>query len=144
MARSSAGGLGASLKGLSLAAIQAEISRRQRGVKKLVAKRVKLAAKIAALDAQITELGGDSADGVRYGKVGGRRMPLGPRPRNTMNLVDAMHKVLEKPMGVLDIIPAVKKAGYKTNAANFRTIVNQTLINSGKFKRVSRGVYARA
>ncbi len=143
MAKSS-GGLGASLKGMSLAAIQAEISRRQRGVKKLVAKRSKLAAKVAALDAQIAELGGDSGVAIRISKVGGRRMPLGPRPRNAMNLVDTMHKVLDKPMGVLDIIPAVKKAGYKTSAANFRTIVNQTLINSGKFKRVSRGVYARA
>jgi hypothetical protein len=44
-------------------------------------------------------------------------------------------------MSVTDVTAAVQKAGYNTNAANFRTIVNQCLINSGKFKRIERGQY---
>ena len=44
-------------------------------------------------------------------------------------------------MSVVEAGEAVKKAGYKTNAANFRTMVNIALIKSGKFKRMERGQY---
>ena len=36
---------------------------------------------------------------------------------------------------------AVQRAGYKTSSSTFRTIVNITLIKSGRFKKVSRGQY---
>ena len=40
---------------------------------------------------------------------------------------------------------AVQKAGYKTGAANFRTIVNQSLIkNKAMFKKMGRGEYTAA
>ena len=70
--------------------------------------------------------------------AGGRK-----RPRNDSNLVDALHKLLTgKQMSVTDAAEAVQKAGYQTSAANFRTIVNQTLIKfRSRFKKVSRGVY---
>jgi hypothetical protein len=43
---------------------------------------------------------------------------------------------------VTQVAAAVQKAGYKTFAANFRTIVNQTLIKNRKiFKKISRGQY---
>jgi hypothetical protein len=59
-----------------------------------------------------------------------------------MNLVAALAKVLDgKTMSVTDVSEAVQKAGYKTTSPSFRTIVNQTLINSGKFKRIERGQY---
>jgi hypothetical protein len=48
-------------------------------------------------------------------------------------------------MGVSEAADAVLKAGYQTNAANFRTIVNQTLIkNRSMFKKVGRGQYTAA
>ncbi len=46
-----------------------------------------------------------------------------------------------KTMGVSDVAGAVQKAGYRTSSPSFRTIVNQALIASGKFKRVGRGQY---
>jgi hypothetical protein len=59
-----------------------------------------------------------------------------------MNLIEALGKVLDgKTMSVTEVSEAVQKAGYKTTSPSFRTIVNQTLINSGKFKRVERGKY---
>lgn len=45
-------------------------------------------------------------------------------------------------MSVSEIAEAVKKSGYKTNAANFTTVVNLTLLKrKDLFKRVARGQY---
>lgn len=44
-------------------------------------------------------------------------------------------------MDVTSIAEQVQKAGYQTSSPNFRTIVNQALISSGRFKRVARGQY---
>jgi hypothetical protein len=122
------------LASLSFTDLQAELRRREKGSSTLLRKRERLLAKLHALDAQIGQLG------VRVngnGAVGGRT-----RPRNEMNLVDALAKVLDgKSMSVTDVSEAVQKAGYQTTSPSFRTIVNQTLINSGKFKRVECGVY---
>jgi hypothetical protein len=67
----------------------------------------------------------------------------GRRPRNTASLVESLQKLLtNKTMTVTEMADAVQKAGYKTSSPNFRTIVNQTLINNKKaFKRVARGQY---
>jgi hypothetical protein len=65
------------------------------------------------------------------------------RPQNSVNLADALVGVLKgKTLGVSEAADAVLKSGYQTNAANFRTIVNQTLIkNRSMFKKVGRGQY---
>ena len=97
---------------------------------KLQRKRARLAAQVAELDAQITKLGGRIQGGLRR------------RPRNEMNLADALAKVLRNAtMGVTEVAEAVQKAGYQTTSPNFRTIVNQTLIKDSRFKKVSRGQY---
>lgn len=124
-----------SLAGVSVADLRREIARRQRSVGTLLRKRDRLMEKVRALDAQISELGGTvrGADGI----VGARQ-----RPKNDSNLVEALVKLLDgKTMNVTDIAQKVQEAGYQTTSENFRTIVNQTLINSGKFKRVARGQY---
>lgn len=127
------------LASMSVADLQREIARRQRSTRSLQQKRAKLLKKLAALDAQITAAGG-SVGSVPGGKGVGARG--GTRPKNEMSLVDALGKVLKgKTMGVAEAAEAVQKAGYKTNAASFRTVVNIALINSGKFKRVERGQY---
>jgi hypothetical protein len=130
MARRSSSG---SLASLPISQLQAELRRRQRGVGSLVRRREKLAAKLAALDEQIRTAGGASG-GVRV------------RPQNATSLVEALAKVLSgKTMGVTEVADAVRKAGYNTNAANFRTIVNQALIkHKNKFKKVDRGQYTAA
>jgi len=79
------------------------------------------------------------------GRVGGA-IPGRRRPRNETNLAEALVKVLKgKTMRVKDMVGAVQRAGYRTNAANFRTIVNQALIkNKGMFKKMGRGEYTAA
>lgn len=98
-------------------------------------KRARLVAKVRTLDSQISELGG-SLSGLGSA-ISGRR-----RPKNATNLVEALKKVLtDKVMSVTEVAEAVQKAGYQTTSPSFRTIVNQALIASGKFKRIERGQY---
>ena len=120
------------LDAMSLAELQAELNRREKGIRKLERRREKLLAELASIDADLAAVGALSAAG------GVRR-----RPRNEMNLVDSLAKVLDgKTMSVTEVTGEVQKAGYLTTAANFRTIVNQALIRENKrFKKVSRGKY---
>lgn len=123
-----------SLSVLSVNDLRRELGRRQRRVGALIKKRDRLMSKVRELDQTIAELGGIARGG---SFVGARK-----RPKNETNLVEALVKVLSgKTMSVTEVADAVQKAGYATTSPSFRTIVNQTLINSGKFKRVSRGQY---
>lgn len=112
--------------------LQAELARREKGVRKLERRREKLLAELTQIDTDLAAVGALSAAG------GVRR-----RPRNEMNLVDSLAAVLDgKTMSVTDVTQAVQQAGYITTASNFRTIVNQALIRERKvFKKVSRGQY---
>ncbi|MBX9738245.1 MAG: hypothetical protein K2X32_15100 [Phycisphaerales bacterium] len=132
MARTSA------LAKLSIAEINSEIRRRQRGVGKLMKKRATLVSRLAKIDAEIVAAGG-SVRGGGMTKAGGTRK----RPKNEMSLVESLHAVLKgKTMSVTDVSEAVQKAGYMTTSPSFRTIVNQALLaNRSKFKKVSRGQY---
>lgn len=127
---------GSGLASVPAALLQAELRRRNRAVSQLVKRREKLVAKLAAVDEQIRQAGG------ALGAGGGIRV----RPKNDMSLADALAKVLKgKTMGVTEVAEAVLKEGYRSNAANFRTIVNQTLIkNKSMFKKVGRGQYTAA
>jgi hypothetical protein len=125
-----------SLDSLPINILHAEIRRRQKSGSSLLKRREKLAAKLAALDAEIR------AAGVAAGRgVTGRT-----RPQNAMSLAGTMAKVLNgKTMGVSELAEAVLKSGYNTHANNFRTMVNQTLIKNRKvFKKVDRGQYTTA
>lgn len=137
MARKSSG----SLKGVSLSDLQQELRRRQAGASSLIRKRETLAAKLAKIDADLAALGIQGGRGKSAGIPAGRKRPI-----NDMNLVEYLQKVLKgKTMGVTEAANAVMKAGYKTTAANFRTIVNQTLIKHKTiFKKVERGQYTAA
>lgn len=115
---------------LSLTDLHKELTRRQRHVGSLARRRERLMAKVHALNLEIERHGGRSGLLTRK------------RPKNDTNLVEALHKVLDgKTMSVTEVAEAVQDAGYMTTSPSFRTIVNQTLINSGKFKRVERGRY---
>jgi len=127
----------ASLGRLSVSDLQAEISRRQRTVSKLVKARNRLLTKLTKLERQIADAGGD-VGARRGGMISGRR-----RAKNEHSLSEALHNLLKgKTMSVTDAAQKVQDAGYKTTSPSFRTIVNQTLINHGSlFKRVGRGQY---
>jgi hypothetical protein len=126
---------GGGLAEMSVAELQAEIARREKGLTKLRRKRERLLKNLAEVESALAQAG--AALG------GGRR---GPRMRNDSSLLDALIKVLTgKTMSVTEAAEAVQNAGYKTSSPNFRTIVNQCFIsNKKKFKRVSRGNYTAA
>lgn len=137
MARRSTSGRG--LSQLSYDDLQAELRRREKGIRKLVTRRDKLLAALEAVEQEIQAYSGviPGSGGRRAGAIPGRR-----RPRNETNLVEALAQVLKgKTMTVTEVAQAVQDAGYKTTSANFRTIVNQTLIKSDRFKKVGRGQY---
>jgi hypothetical protein len=123
------------LSAVSVAELHRELRKRQLRVGAIVKKRDRLMAKVAALNAEISGLGGAAA--------GGASGSLRARPKNDQNLVQALQSLLDgKTLNVTAITEDVQKAGYQTTSPSFRTIVNQTLINNkDKFKRVSRGHY---
>lgn len=124
-------GKAADVAGMSVAELQAELRRRQRGVAKLERRREKLMAELAQINNEISDLGGST---------GG--FTPGGRARNSMTLPDALAKVLSGvTMSVTEAAEAVKAAGYQSNAENFRTMVNQALLKDSRFKKVSRGRY---
>ncbi|MBI1189444.1 MAG: hypothetical protein GC200_02010 [Tepidisphaera sp.] len=143
--RSSSTGGGSSLRDLPMSAIQRELARRARKVGTVQRRRDRLAAKLAKLDAQIAAMGGSIA---RMGRSGMKGTGMGARTRmtNSEGLAPMLHKVLSgATMGVSEAADAVQKAGYTTNAANFRTIVNACLLkHKNLFKKVSRGQYTAA
>lgn len=123
---------GANASGLSTDELERELRQRRRKVPSLLAKREKLLAQAAEITREIESLGGNAGGGVT-----GRR-----RPRNAQTLPDALFGVLKgREMGVSEVARAVQAAGYNTTAANFTTIVNQTLTRDKRFKRISRGIY---
>lgn len=118
---------------LSLAALQQIIDSRRSELNRLRRSRNQLQRKLDSLDRQIGKIEG----------AGGRRGANG-RIRNATSLNVTMEQVLRqhgKPMRVGDIVNAVKATGYRSSSANFRGIVNQTLIKDKRFTVADRGVY---
>ena len=129
------------ISGVSTRILQQEIRRRQRQVGALQRKRQTLLKRLQKLDDQLSGLGvGVTAGRVAHGGIG--RV----RPQNKVSLVEALASVLKgKTMTVSNAAEAVKKSGYKTNAANFRVMVNQAFIKHRNiFKKVSPGHYTTA
>lgn len=114
----------------------------------MLRKRDRLLNQLAKVEAKLL-VAGIEFDAPAAAAAAGRGRPSGGgvagvrrRPRNEMNLVDALAKVLDgKTMSVTDAAEAVQKAGYKSSSKTFRTIVNQTLIKSNRFKKIERGQY---
>jgi hypothetical protein len=94
------------------------------------------------IDVKISRLGGTPSRGRRGGggRMGGG---IGGRVKNEMNLADSIEKVLTGggAKGVGEIVDAVLEIGYRTNAENFRNIVNQVLIKEKRFASPGRGMY---
>lgn len=127
-----------SLVEASSAELRRELTRRSRRLPRLRRRLARLRAEVASLEAEIATLTG-RPDFTAAGTI--RK-----RPRNDMPLSDALHRLLTgRRLTVTQAAVEVQRAGYRTSAANFRTIVNQTLIRfRDRFKKVSRGVYTAA
>ncbi len=117
---------------------------------KLERQRAKVARRLQRLDSRLNALGGNGSRGGRGGGAaaagggGGAARGAGTRVRNEKSLTEMLDGILSKaskPMKVGDIADAVKSGGYRTNSANFRGIVNQTLIKDKRFTSAGRGLY---
>lgn len=115
---------------LSLSALQSILESRREELSQLKKQRADLQRKIDHVDRLIERVEGD-------GRGGGR-------VRNNKSLNETLEEVLRgggKAMSVGDIVDAVKGTGYRSKSANFRGIVNQTLIKDKRFVAPVRGMY---
>jgi hypothetical protein len=121
--------------GLSIAQLEQMLNRRRSELNDLEKERRKLLQRLSNLDQRIAGLGGS--------RRGGRNGSAGGRARNAKSLVACLEDVLGsgKPMQVGDIAERVKAGGYRSSSANFRGIVNQTLIKDKRFASAGRGLY---
>ncbi|MGQ0551701.1 MAG: hypothetical protein ACT4PU_00605 [Planctomycetota bacterium] len=161
-----------SLRSLSVADLRRELARRERGAAVLSQKRAKLAASLATLDAELSDLGvtassaprrgrpagsknrrGSKAPGRKPGRKPGRATgrkigrPAGSvsRGKNKATLADSLAAAIRPGTTVSpsEALQRVKAAGYKTNSSAFRVTVTQTLIKDSRFKRTGQGQYLR-
>ena len=119
--------------GLTISDLERILATRRSQLRTLGKQRDRLARKLQAIDREIQSLGGGSRNGA-----------TGTRARNDLSLVAAIEQVLKKagkPVNVGIIADDVRGLGYHSNSANFRGIVNQTLIKEKRFQQASRGMY---
>jgi hypothetical protein len=121
---------------MTIAQLENALNNRRAQLNQLMKERNRAQQKLDTIERQISRLAGR---GMSNGGGGG-----GGRVRNPASLVATMENILKgasKPMPVGDIAEAVLKTGYKTTSANFRGIVNQTLIKEKQFSSAGRGLY---
>jgi hypothetical protein len=121
--------------GLSIGALEMMLTQKRNEIGKLKKQRTGIERELMQIDRRIEALGGGS----------GGRGRSGARSKNAKSLVATLEDVLSKgskPMQVSDIVDRVKAAGYQSTSANFRGLVNQTLIKENKrFASAGRGLY---
>jgi hypothetical protein len=121
---------------LSIAQLERALRDKRSEVGKLQKQRANVLKKLSAIDRKIERAGGSIS--------GGMGMTSGGRVRNAQSLNDTIEAVLKsagKALSVGDILDGVQSSGYRSNSANFRGIINQTLIKDKRFGQVQRGVY---
>ena len=138
---------------LTIVQLQQMLERTQAELDKLRSQRSEAQRRVEDLDRRISQLGGSSKLGDtenngsaaprayqgKRGRAGG-----GKRVKNEKSLIQTLEEVIRAqkgPMQVSDIVDAVQASGYKSNSANFRGIVNQTLIKDKRFASAGRGLY---
>ncbi len=147
----------ASLKNMSVAELRRELERREKGSEKLQAAHAKLAKRLAAIDAELADLGVDGLPkragrkpGPKPGRKPGRPAGGGDgrsrRVKNSMTLLQAI--LTGVPMGKTvspaEGAAAAKAAGYKSAGQKFGQQVATCMANSKKaFKKTGRGQYQR-
>lgn len=117
---------------LSMGELERLLRKRQRELNALTKKRAKVEKKLQALDERIRAASGT-------GLINGGR-----RAKNELTLIDAIEiafKGATKPLTVGEIMERVVAAGYQSTSANFRGIINQTLIKGKQFHSAGRGIY---
>jgi hypothetical protein len=123
--------------GLTVAVLEQMLQKRRSELDSLTKERQRIAKQLADVDARLRAISG--------GTSGGAALTRSGRVRNPVSLVGTMEQVLTKagkPLSVGDIVQGVLDTGYQSGSANFRAIVNQTLIKERKrFANTQRAVY---
>ena len=120
-----------------------ELERRQAMAGEFESRREALQKELAEIEAELSalEARASNAFGRRHvnRSAGARTRSASHQPLNAV-----LQRLLKgRTMSVFEAAEAVKKSGYKSNAANFTTVVNLTLLKrKDLFKRVGRGQYA--
>jgi hypothetical protein len=110
-------------QGFSIAQLEKLLGIRRSKLTALDRLRSKLVKRLEGLDAKIASLGGSARS-------------RGGRVRNKLSLNESILAVLKRkggPMTVGEIVSAVLAGGYASRSANFRGIVNQSLIKDKRF-----------
>lgn len=127
----------ASGNNFNIAQLERALGEKRTELQKLRRQRSEIQKKLNQIDRQIDRVGG-GMNGSRRGAGGGGRA------RNAHSLMETLEAVLReggRPMKVAEIMEAAIANGYRSGSANFRGIVNQTLIKDKRFGQVDRGVY---
>jgi len=140
-----------SLKTVPVAVLRQELARREAGVGRIAKRRAKLARQLAALDAELADLGVavPARRGRKPGRMPGRRGPGRPkgsknkRAKNSMSLLEAIVSGVRvgSTVSPAQAGAAAKAKGYKSSSPNFGMMVANTLAKAPRFKRVGRGQY---
>jgi hypothetical protein len=133
------------LASLSVDSLRRELDRRQKGLEALIAKRAKVAAELAALEAQIRELQGDEKPARRAPSPSAPAKLILPRPKNSLSLTDALALAVEAGAIVspTEAAKLVRANGFVTTSKSFVAAVSNALSRDGRFRRVGRGQYER-
>jgi hypothetical protein len=150
--------------------ILAELDRRDRRARQLVARQEKLQAELQDVDRALADIGESlpalaaAATRAQARGQGGRgrdvapgeapddaaeearpRRRRGPRARNTVSLGDAIAQAVEVRARITpsEAAELVLSNGYVSTAGNFQMTVANTLAKDERFQRISRGVYER-
>jgi septal ring factor EnvC (AmiA/AmiB activator) len=116
---------------LSISTLEQMLDTHRHKLNTLQKERSKLAKKLDDMDRKIVTLSGG-------------RSSISPRAQNAKSLVATMESALKdsgKPLPVSTIVEKVTASGYRSNSANFRALVNQTLIKDKRFTSAGRGIY---
>jgi len=147
------------LSSLSTQQLRQELERRANSLLQMKTRRERLAQELAALDAEIATLegaigrvagvsslggGGDDRAGAASAERRSARL-IGPRPKNSLNLPDAIAAAVEPGQQVSpsEAADLVLKGGYVTTSKSFRQQVAVALGKHAGFKRLERGKYER-
>jgi hypothetical protein len=126
------------LLNLSMVQLERMLARQREQVAALQRDRALLQRQFDTIDAKIRSLGGNGSISRGVGRT--------PRARNAKTLVESITEVLgkaKKPMSVGDVLNGVLASGYRSNAANFRQMVNLTLLKErNHFVKTGFAMYA--
>ena len=127
------------LSTMSITDLRQEIERRQKLLPKLIAQRDALSQEITELQSLATPEARKAAKPEAAPKKTRRRR----RAKNKVGLADALAGFLKGKAKVTigEAMEGVLAAGYKSNASDFRSVVNNMLLTDKRFKKVGRGVF---